>query len=467
MGFDGTRTLTGLTVLAALMACSMPVQAMAQARAATPVAAANPADHGGLSRTAWLGVGLRAVDGGAEVLSVNPAASGARIGLAVGDVIVAVDGAATPNNGAVVSALRTKTAGATIRVDIRRGTARQTLSGVLSGRPLEEFENGTVRLGAVSHAGGQLRTIMATPNRPATGNPVIYFVQGVTCMTIESTGPDHPYAGFVEGMLERGIAVYRIEKSGMGDSRGGTPCEQTDYQAEIAGFAAGYDDLVRRQGVDPSRIIVFGHSMGGIQAPVLFTPDRPVRGIAVMGTGMTPWQDYLLDVFRWQPVLQGAATAAQGEEAAATLRPLINGLMNDPGGARAVVAAMPEFEGVMRSDLGWDGADTWMGRSSAYWRGVGAQRTGTAWQAVRVPVLVLHGGKDLAVVDDRDARRIAHIVNTTEGGLATYVDLPDTEHGFTIVGGRFDPVLAGATADWVDSVMDAPTDPLGIVVTRP
>jgi hypothetical protein len=445
--------MAGAALMLAAMGCVTPGAVHAQSGTATPTPNAAQAEFGGLARSAWLGVGLRAVDGGAEVLSINPAASAARIGLMVGDVIVAMDGVATPGNAAVVSALRTKLAGAPVRIDVRRGGGVQTLTGNLTGRPIETFTNGTVTLGSVSFDGGRLRTIMATPTRPATGSPVVYFVQGVVCGSIESSGPEHIYARFVETLLERGIAVYRIEKAGMGDSRGGPQCENIDYAKELAGFAAGYDDLVRTHGVEPSRLFVFGHSMGGIQAPALFGPDRPVRGMAVMGTGMTAWQDYLLDLLRWQSVMQGQATATQAEDAAAVLRPLIHGLMNDPGGVRAVVAAMPEFEGVMRNELGWDGADNWMGRSSAYWRGVGAQRTAAAWEQVDVPVLVIHGGRDVAVVDHRDARRIAFIVNQREPGRATYVELEQTEHGFTLPGGRFDVELTTKTADWIDRVM--------------
>lgn len=58
-----------------------------------------------------------------------------------------------------------------------------------------------------------------------------------------------------------------------------------------------------------------------------------------------------------------------------------------------------------------------------------------------------------AVVDDRDERRIAALINADWPGAARFVSLRDTEHGFAISGGApFNPLIAIEVADWIDAI---------------
>jgi pimeloyl-ACP methyl ester carboxylesterase len=435
-----SRLLTGFALCAAL--CGAGGTAIAQT--------ANPTTAGvELPRAAWLGTQIGPGDGGVTVMSVNPAATGGRIGLQVDDVIVQLNATPTPDVPSLLARLRQISSGDAVELRVRRGSESLTLTGPAVARPPENFAGATTTLGAVSWQGGHLREILVMPERPAPGNPVVYFIQGASCMSIESTDPQHIYYRFVSAMVAAGIGVYRIEKPGMGDSRGTPACNAIDYQQELDSFGKGYDSLVARHGVDPRQIVIFGHSMGGIQGPRLIAEGRQVRGIVVMGVAVSPWWDYLQDLFRWQPVLSGNEDPATSEAFSEQIRPLISGLMNDPGGPRAVAAANPGSEQVLREVLGWDGGDVWMGRSSGYWRGVGTNRTTEAWNRVRVPVLALHGENDLAVIDDRDVRRLVAIVNRNEPGSAQLVRLPATNHDFTIDGRGFNPVLGEETARFV------------------
>ena len=61
--------------------------------------------------------------------------------------------------------------------------------------------------------------------------------------------------------------------------------------------------------VDPGRIFLFGHSMGGVMAPLL-AAEEPVRGVAVYGTVFRTWFEYLVENVRRQSRLSGADFAA-------------------------------------------------------------------------------------------------------------------------------------------------------------
>ena len=62
----------------------------------------------------------------------------------------------------------------------------------------------------------------------------------------------------LEGFTRLGIALLLVEYPGYGSSAG-SPSQDSIVQT----FVAAYDDLVARKDIDPSRIILFGRSLGG------------------------------------------------------------------------------------------------------------------------------------------------------------------------------------------------------------
>ena len=62
----------------------------------------------------------------------------------------------------------------------------------------------------------------------------------------------------LEGFTRLGIALLLVEYPGYGSSAG-SPSQDSIVKT----FVAAYDDLVARKDIDPSRIILFGRSLGG------------------------------------------------------------------------------------------------------------------------------------------------------------------------------------------------------------
>ena len=67
--------------------------------------------------------------------------------------------------------------------------------------------------------------------------------------------------------------------------------------------------LKARGDVDADRVFIFGHSMGGVMAPLL-AADVPVRGIIVYGTIARTWTEYWLENLRRQMELADADPSA-------------------------------------------------------------------------------------------------------------------------------------------------------------
>jgi pimeloyl-ACP methyl ester carboxylesterase len=427
-----------------------------------------------LARKAALGVQLETAPGGARVVTVFDGATAQRAGLRAGDVITAINGAQTGDVAGAVRLAGQLRAGDSVELAyVRDGRAGEARAKAM-GRPLETYTDASATYGAVPFSGGALRDILVKPAHARPDHRVVFFVQGVTCMSVEGPNADHPYRAFAQGLAARGVAMYRIEKPGMGDSQGGPNCPQTDFATELAAFRKGLEALIETHGYAPSRIVVFGHSMGGVQGPLLAAERGDLAGIATMGTVLRNWQDYLIEVFTVQGFEASASDPVEGENLGEAMRPLLHRIFSTNEPLTTIAAINPEYALLLKDALGWDGGDIIIGRSVSFWRGLSAQRLTQAWRDAKAPVLAIYGESDFAAVDSRDHERIANVVNHYRPGSGKYVFLPRTGHGLGLEGTRvearaannaagqsinlkapYNPELTKVVADWIDTLPPA------------
>ncbi len=93
---------------------------------------------------------------------------------------------------------------------------------------------------------------------------------------------------------EQGFLVMTVEKSGNGDSDHCTPCMQSDLSRDIFIYERAYEALSKRPDINPHQLFIWGHSMGGIIAPMIQAELAP-RGL-VYGTVFRPWSEFLLEM---------------------------------------------------------------------------------------------------------------------------------------------------------------------------
>ncbi|OYU52046.1 MAG: hypothetical protein CFE27_09345 [Alphaproteobacteria bacterium PA1] len=388
-----------------------------------------------LTRRAALGVALENTSDGPKVTIVTPQLTAASAGVEPGDIILSVNGKATKTNSELVAAAGLLRAGDVATLSIKRGADTKNVTAKATARPLESILGADVRYGTVTFKDGRLRDILVTPKAAAPGAPVVFLVQGYGCGSVEGP-PTHPYHLLAKTLAEAGIGSYRIEKLGMGDSLTNTPCLKTDFALEMEGFDAGYQALIKDRGISADRIIILGHSMGGIQAPLIAAKGPAPRGVMVYGTALRNWQDYMQELFAMQGFLSAGADPAEAEQAAKAFRPLMQRIFNEDVSLKTIANENPNHEAMLRSAFDWDGDDLILGRNLAYWRGVAAQDTVAAWRDTKAPVLAIYGEADFAAIDERDHKRIVDVVNFYRPGTATYRFLPLTGHGFDIQASR-------------------------------
>jgi uncharacterized protein len=182
--------------------------------------------------------------------------------------------------------------------------------------------------------------------------------------------------------------------------------------------------------VDPSRVFIFGHSMGGLCAPLLAS-EVPVRGNAVAGTGFRTWIEYALENTRRQSLLGGATAAAVHDEIT-WLAPLLTGFFAErltPAHLRERYAGAKDL-----LDELFDAGDTLhAGRTLPFWHQVNALNLPAAWAKAHAngapQVLALWDENDF-LVNGLDQRLLADQLNGLRANSAQALMLKDTDHAF-------------------------------------
>lgn len=431
---------------------------------ATPAAAVD------LPRRAFFGIAMasdRQTGNGATITEVLPGGTGASLGLRAGDLIVQAGNEAVTRPDQVVAYAGSLQSGAQAALTIRRGQRTLRVRGPAIGRPRETFAGGRTDYGAVDHGGGQLRDILVMPEGAASP-PVVYLIQGFSCASIEN--PDYRRLG--EELIREGIGYYRVEKPGMGDSTGGAHCTTIDYAAELDAFRTAYRHLTDARGIEADRVFMFGHSLGGLQAPML-AAERPPRGVAVFGTVFRNWHDYHRDITQFQGFLFSGAdlgeSTAQGEAVRDVYRRFYM-LRESPS---AIVAANSGANDALRTFFGWDGGERAFGRSYRFMQDLAHIPLVAAWRDARTNVLALYGESDFVALFDLDHRLIADLANVMRPGTGRFVQIARTGHGMDVIGspaevrahtrasgappnGEFNPEVARQLAGWIRESMARP-----------
>lgn len=425
-----------------------------------------------LIRKAALGVSLEPAEGGAKITSVADGLTAAKAGLAAGDILTALNGRKTPDPGAVVAIAGTIRTGDPVAFDFTRGGKADHKETSAIARPFETYQGAAALYGATPFKGGYLRDVLVTPTNAPKNGPVVYLIQGAMCANVEGVPPSHPYGMLVQELAKRGIATYRIEKPGMGDSMRTPACADVDFATELEGFRAGLQALIKTHKIAPSRIVIFGHSMGGIQGPLLAAENGKLGGVATMGTVLRDWRDYLGEVFWIQGFFSANEDPVENAEAGASARRVLDRIFIERAPLAKIAADNADDAKVLKEFLDWDGGERFMNRNAGYWAGISGQNLVKAWRDANAPVLAMYGESDFAAMDDRDHRLIVDLVNFYRPGTAKYVLLEKTGHSFGLDGtraeaaaknkaaggatgaplGPINPKVATELADWVDGL---------------
>ena len=173
----------------------------------------------------------------------------------------------------------------------------------------------------------------------------------------ETIGPNKPFRDLAWGLADRGVAVLRYEKRTR-QYPGKTP-GTADYtvREEVIDDAVAAVALLRsRDRIDPKRIFVLGHSLGGTVAPRIAKADAGIAGLIILAGATRP----ILDAARDQLTYL------------ASLNP---GTIEPDKTLEMLKAAAPP----------------------SYWRDLNAENPAQTAKTLTIPLLILHGERDYQV----------------------------------------------------------------------
>jgi len=303
---------------------------------------------------------------------------------------------------------------------------RQTFSGTAIGKPREKHPSAQVEYGAVQYEGNHLRSLLYLP-KGVKQPPVVFFLQGYTCQSIEMRN-NNPAKQLIDSWVDEGYAVFLVEKPGMGDSESDTPCMEIDFDQEVLAFSKAYQSLRQHPKVDTDHIFLFGHSMGGIIAPLLAKEYRPA-GVMVFGIVGNNWYDYMIDIYTEQPLLFGTSEEQIKADNQHNL-PFVKDLLVHKKTNQELVNSQVYGEFLKENGTAESLAQGYyLARHYTYWQALADVDVPGAWAKVKAPVLVLHGEYDIQAIHPKYGEMIVTNVRQ-HGGTASFELFPKTEHAF-------------------------------------
>jgi len=371
---------------------------------------------------------------GTYVIAVRPNGSADVMEVEAGDVILGIKDSLLDTPEALDAYLKTKRGGDEITMLVWRGGKEVALEGMLLNKAEESSGYGTVLYGEAPFKEGKLRTITIKPDLPDQRFPSLLFIPAYPCESIDNLPPWHPYKKLVEALVEQGIAVMRVEKSGLGDAVQTPDCKDLTIEEEIQGFKSGYEALLDYDFVDTNNIFIMGHALGGVMAPVLAADTAlDPKGVIVYGTFLESWMEYLIGLMRHQaPKLGG--DYLEIEENRATYMKVLSQLYLENKSPQEVAKADSSLGVVLRQDFQWDGEEMILGRHYRFWQSLDELNLAKAWAETDAYVYSIFGEADAKTLDPRGHQQIVSLVNTYHPDKAEFYAHPATNHIFLEVG---------------------------------
>ena len=254
----------------------------------------------------------------------------------------------------------------------------------------------------------------------------------------ETIGPNRPFRDIARGLAERGVAVLRYDKRTRVypmsfANRTFTVREETIDDA-LAAIRLGRTIPE----VDSQRVVVAGHSLGGILAPRIAEMDGRLAGVILLaGASDESLPDMIDRQFAYLGNLAGADTAA----IAAQQRAMAPGL--------ARVRALTPADSASLTPL--------LGAPPAYWLDLAAYDPLATAKRLPMPLLVLQGARDYQAGDRALPRWQSELADRSDVTFRLY---PALNHLFMTgtgpgnpaeyaIPGRVADVVIEDLADWV------------------
>jgi dienelactone hydrolase len=197
----------------------------------------------------------------------------------------------------------------------------------------------------------------------------------------ETVAASRPFRDLAWGLASRGIAVLRYEKRTRAHGAQLAGVKDFTVQQETVDDALAAAELLRHtQGIDPKRVFVLGHSLGGMLIPRIGQKDPQLAGLIVMAGAARPLEDIILEQVSYLAAADGQVTDAEKSQ------------------IESLRAEVARVKALKPGDAG-----TALGAPDSYWVDLHGYNPPEAAKALKQPLLILQGERDYQVTMDNFA----------------------------------------------------------------
>ena len=237
----------------------------------------------------------------------------------------------------------------------------------------------------------------------------------------ETIGPNKPFRDLAWGLASRGIAVLRYDKRTkvyaqkyLAEAKQLKPITVREETMDDAGYAL--DWLRQRHEVDPKRIFLAGHSLGGTLAPRIATDHPGFAGLIILAGGTRPLAQVMVEQIEY--IAKSDGTVSEDEQQRIDLTRQQAGR----------VGALTEKDTTNTQPI--------LGAPPAYWLDLRTYDAPATAAKLRLPMLILQGDRDYQATSKDLAGWRATLSNRTDVTFKTY---PKLYHLFIVGEGPSTP----------------------------
>lgn len=198
----------------------------------------------------------------------------------------------------------------------------------------------------------------------------------------ETLGPNKPFRDLAWGLASNGVAVLRYDKrTKVYAARMSAKADSITVKEEVIDDALAAVELLRRtDGIDPKRVFVLGHSLGGMIAPRIGKADEKIAGLIVLAGPARPLEDVLLEQLTYLASIQGPTTADTRKEIE-KIKQQVASVKSPKLSAKTPASSLP------------------LGVPASYWLDLRGYKPAEDAKSLKQPMLILQGGRDYQVTE--------------------------------------------------------------------
>jgi dienelactone hydrolase len=224
----------------------------------------------------------------------------------------------------------------------------------------------------------------------------------------ETVGANKPFADLAAGLASRGVAVLRYDKRTRIYGAKMAPLPDLTVRQEVIDDAVAALALLRATPrIDPTRVFVLGHSLGGMLVPRIAAADRKLAGAIVMAGAARPIEDAIVEQTKYIAAGDGTVTPQEQQQ------------IDEMTKIAAAIRALTPADAAAGTRV--------LNAPAAYWLDLKGYDAPAAARALQVPMLILQGERDYQVTMDEFGRWKAALAGRSD---VTFHSYPALNHLF-------------------------------------